>query len=83
MEQVKQVRVYVLVHEGQADPRRKFAPDPANPPASPPTGADDNVIEVGEFGLGRDFDLLDNIGTTYTNYKWRVMRVIESPSAMR
>ena len=82
-EQVKEVRVYVLVHEGQADPRRKFAPDPANPPANPPTGADDNVIEVGEFGLGRDFDLLDNIGTTYTNYKWRVLRVVESPSAMR
>ena len=78
-ERVKQVRVYVLVHEGQADPRRKFAPDPANPPADPPTGADDNVIRVGF----RDFDLLDNIGTTYTNYKWRVMRVIETPSAMR
>ncbi len=77
--QVKEVRVYILVHEGQADPRRKFAPDPANPPADPPTGADDNEILVG----ARSFDLLDNIGTTYTNYKWRVLRVIESPSAMR
>jgi type II secretory pathway pseudopilin PulG len=41
-EQVKEVRVYILAHEGQRDPNYTYP---------------NNSITVGEFGLGNNFDL--------------------------
>jgi hypothetical protein len=41
-EQVKEVRVYILGHEGQRDPNYTYP---------------NNSITVGEFGLGNNFDL--------------------------
>ena len=77
-EQLKQVRVYVLLHEGRADPRRNVYPDPANPAVT--------TITVGE-GLGRDFDFDndfdDDVGSTWKNYKWRVLKLVETPAALR
>lgn len=77
-EQLKQVRVYVLLHEGRANPRMKFYPDPADP--------SDTTIYVGEHDpdiLGRDFDLSILNATTWNNYKWRVLKLVETPAAMR
>ena len=73
-EELKQVRVFVLLHEGRSDPRRKFYPDPADP--------SDKTIYVGEPGLGRDFDL-SALDATWNNYKWRVLKLVETPAAMR
>ncbi len=74
MAQVKEVKIYILLHEGRADPRRKFYPDPANPSVT--------TITVGE-GLGRNFDLSTLDATRWNNYKWRVLKLVERPSALR
>jgi prepilin-type N-terminal cleavage/methylation domain-containing protein len=63
-EQVKEVRVYILTHEGESD---KYYTYP------------NNVITVGEFGLGRNFDLSANIGTGWQNYRWKLYTMVVKP----
>lgn len=60
-EQVKEVRVYILAHEGQMDPSYSY-------PSS--------TITVGEFGLGSTFNLSSTIGPTYANYRWKVYTIV-------
>ena len=58
-DQLKEVRLYVLAHEGALDMKYTMS---------------NSSITVGEFGLGRDFDL-----TTITNgvnYRWRVYTLV-------
>jgi len=68
--QVKEVRVYILTHEGKAD--RNFTY-----PSS--------TIDVGEsiWGsfYGRHFDLtsLQGIGTNWKNYRWKVYKMVVIP----
>lgn len=63
-DQLKEIRVYVLSHEGQSD--KSF-------------GYKDNAITVGEFGLGRTFNLSATIGTGWENYRWKVSTLVVKP----
>lgn len=60
-EQVKEVRVYILAHEGQMDPNYSY-------PSS--------TITVGEFSLGSTFNLSSTIGSTYANYRWKIYTMV-------
>lgn len=64
--QLKEIRVYVLTHEGQRD--RSF-----NYPSS--------TVYVGEFASGRTYDLtkLENIGDSWKNYRWKVYTLVVDP----
>ncbi len=63
-EQVKEVRVYILAHEGQMDLSYSY-------PSS--------TITVGEFSLGSTFNLSSTIGSTYANYRWKVYTIVVKP----
>ena len=67
-EQVKEVRVYILSHEGQADSSFRYG---------------NSTITVGEFGLGRTFNLETTIGTTpgreWNHYRWKVSTLVVKP----
>lgn len=64
--QVKEVRVYILTHEGKADRNYSYP---------------SQTVTVGEFGMGRNFDLatLPGIGTTWRNYRWKVYKMVVIP----
>ena len=66
---VKQVRVYILAHEGQKDPGFTF--DNFN-------GTCTHCVEVGDFALVRDFDLATI--TDYQNYHWKVYTIVGTPN---
>jgi hypothetical protein len=57
--QLKEVRVYILAHEGQKDSRHTY-----------PTG----TVTVGEFGMGSNFDLTA-LTATWQNYRWKVYTI--------
>lgn len=65
---VKEVRVYILAHEGKKDLTYNYPSD---------------KIRVGEsFGgtlRGRDFDLAALIGTDYSHYRWKVYTIVVRP----
>jgi len=63
-EQVREVRVYVLIHEGERDRYYTYP---------------NSVITVGEFGLGRDFNLSANIGANWQNYRWKLYTMVVKP----
>lgn len=67
-QQLKEIRVYVLAHQGKSD-------SGYNHPVS--------QITVGEsFGgplLGRTFDLPSQIGTGWANYRWKVYSIVVRP----
>jgi len=71
--QVKEVRVYILSHEGQRDVNYTFPnstipiPDPSDP----------------GFGLGSTFNLSSSIGTGWQNYRWKVYTIVVNPSNLR
>ncbi|MEW6052305.1 MAG: prepilin-type N-terminal cleavage/methylation domain-containing protein [Nitrospirota bacterium] len=65
---VKEVRAFILAHEGQRDWTYTFAP-----PVAP------NSITVGEFGLGRNFNLATSIGTGWQNFRWKVFSLVIQP----
>ncbi|NWF75073.1 MAG: prepilin-type N-terminal cleavage/methylation domain-containing protein [Nitrospirae bacterium] len=72
-EQVKDIRVYILAHEGQKDSNFTYCQDPPS--------CSDKTIYVGEQGLGRDFDL-----TTipdWQNYRWKLDRIVVKPKNLR
>ncbi len=60
-DQVKEVHVYILSHEGQKDANYTFTGF---------TGACATCVMVGEFGLGNDFDL--SVITDWQRYRWKV-----------
>jgi prepilin-type N-terminal cleavage/methylation domain-containing protein len=63
--QVREVRVYILAQQGQRDPYYTHA---------------NSVVTVGEFGLGRDFNLAGTIGTGWQNYRWKLYTLVVRPS---
>jgi prepilin-type N-terminal cleavage/methylation domain-containing protein len=66
-EQVKQVRVYVLAHEGQKDLTYLY-------PSS--------TIDVGgDIGLGRTFNFATRIGNPdYKYYRWKLYSIVVTPN---
>jgi type II secretory pathway pseudopilin PulG len=71
--QVKEVRVYILSHEGQRDVNYTFPnstipiPDPSDP----------------GFGLGSTFNLSSSIGTGWQNYRWKIYTIVVNPNNLR
>jgi prepilin-type N-terminal cleavage/methylation domain-containing protein len=71
-QQVKEVRVYILSHEGQRDMNYTYCPSSA---ASCST-----AFPVGEFGLGSPFDLTTKIGDPdYKYYRWKLYTIVVTP----
>ncbi|OGW54739.1 MAG: hypothetical protein A2Y81_01565 [Nitrospirae bacterium RBG_13_43_8] len=65
--QVKQVRVYILAHEGQRDPNFTYSSATAD--------------LGGDIGLGRNFDLTTI--QNYQNYRWKVYTLVVKPKNLR
>jgi hypothetical protein len=67
-EQVKEVRVYILSHEGERDRSFRYR---------------NSTIIVGEiFGgilFGRTFNLSSTIGADWANYRWKVSTLVVKP----
>ena len=66
---IKQVRVYILAHEGQKDTGFTF---------NTFNGTCAHCVEVGEFGLERDFDLATI--PDYQNYHWKIYTIVGTPN---
>jgi prepilin-type N-terminal cleavage/methylation domain-containing protein len=66
--QVKQVRVYILSHEGQRDMGFNF---------NNFNGVCSHCLLVGEFGLERNFDLATI--TDYQYYHWKLYTIVATP----
>jgi prepilin-type N-terminal cleavage/methylation domain-containing protein len=69
--QVKEVRVYILTHEGKADRNYSYP---------------SQTITVGEFGSGRTWnentpthDLSTAFGANWRNYRWKVYKMVVIP----
>lgn len=63
-EKVKEVRVYILTHDGKRDRDYLF---------------DRERVYVGEFEKGRDFDLSQIIGPDYRHFRWRIYSISLKP----
>lgn len=63
-EQLREVRVYILSHEGQSDKAFRYL---------------SSTITVGEFALGRTFNLSTMIGAGWENYRWKVSTLVVKP----
>ena len=77
-ERVKEVRVYILAHEGQKDPFFKYVP-PVYTPAAPDT------IKLMDPDAGelKAFNLDTVIGATYVNYRWKIYTMVIKPFNLR
>jgi len=64
-QRVREVRVYILAHEGQRDVNYTY---PTNP------------ITVGEFGLGRSFNFVTAGITNWQNYRWKIYTIVLKPT---
>jgi prepilin-type N-terminal cleavage/methylation domain-containing protein len=72
-EQLKEVRVYILAHEGQRDTGYNF---------SGFNGGCGTCMMVGEVGIGgEDFDL--SIIPDYLDYRWKVYTVVVKPANLQ
>jgi prepilin-type N-terminal cleavage/methylation domain-containing protein len=82
-ERVKEVRVYILAHEGQID--RTFTFNPSVAPSSIRVGELSANLQggscTGEAVLGRNFDLSGI--TNWQNYRWKVYTLVVKPSNLR
>lgn len=67
-EGIKEVRVYILAQEGKRDQYYRHTP---------------SVIAVGEFGLGRNFDLAARIGAGWENYRWKLYTIVVKPKQLQ
>jgi len=63
-EQIKEVRVYILAQEGQRDTGYSYP---------------NQVITMGEYGLGRNFDLATYVGTEWNRYRWKTYTLVAKP----
>lgn len=75
--QIKEVRVYILSHEGQRDPNYTYPSSTIVIPAAPDPCA----------GVGRTFDFT-NVGaigtlTNWRNYRWKVYTLVVEPNNLR
>lgn len=69
-EQVKEVRAYILAHEGQMDLSYSY---PSSTIAIPSSPSDPG------YGLGSTFNLSSTIGSTYVNYRWKIYTIVVKP----
>ncbi len=72
-QQLKEVRVYILAHEGQKDATFRY------PNNSIYVGADETIPQ--SLNLGRNFDLTTI--TDYQNYRWKIYRIVVKPDNLR
>jgi prepilin-type N-terminal cleavage/methylation domain-containing protein len=78
---IKEVRIYILTHEGQYDRDYRFGSsiirvgDTSGLNRCDPTGIDQI--------LGRDFDLSTSGITNWQNYRWKVYTLVVSPDNLR
>ena len=72
-EQVREVRVYVLAHEGQREPNYAYPNATIQIPAPPDPAA----------GLGRTFDFAASGITNWQNYRWKVYTLVVRPNNLR
>jgi prepilin-type N-terminal cleavage/methylation domain-containing protein len=71
---VKEIRVYVLSHEGQRDQNYTYPSETIGVPAAPDPGA----------GLGRTFDIKTAIGDPdYQHYRWKLYTIVVKPIDLR
>jgi hypothetical protein len=63
---VKEIKVYILTHEGQKDKSYTY-----------PT----STVQVGDVGQGRAYDLtqLSGIGSEWKNYRWKIYTIVAKP----
>ncbi len=74
---VREVRVYVVRHEGTFDPKFTFDTDPSTP------AIDSNpVINVDEMGLSGTLDL-SAMDPRWQNFRWKIDRLVEKPVMLR
>jgi hypothetical protein len=66
-QQVKEVRIYILSHEGEQDKMFSYM-NPENPLSS--------TVTVGEFGLGSTMDLSATVGSGWRNYRWKASTLV-------
>lgn len=67
---LKEIRIYILAHEGQFDPNYTHS---VNPMA---------VEDYDVSGLGSTVDLSSKIGGNWQNYRWKVYRVVVKPNSL-
>ncbi len=68
-DQLKEVHVYILAHEGQRDAGYTYSP---------------GTIRVGESStLGRDFNFTASGITNWQNYRWKVYTLVVRPNNLR
>jgi len=67
--QVREVRIYILSHEGVLDKAFNYVNNNAT------------TIRVGDsgLGLGRDFDFAATVGTGWRNYRWKLDTMVVRP----
>jgi len=71
---VKEIRVYILAHEGQRDQNYTYPSETIDIPDAPDPGA----------GLGRTFDLKTAIGANdYQHYRWKLYTLVVKPIDLR
>ena len=68
-DQLKEVRVYILAHEGQMDRSYEYP----NPTLKYPRDTDPGA------GLGRTFDFAGSIGPDYVFYRWKLYTLAVKP----
>ncbi|MDP3259075.1 MAG: PilW family protein [Thermodesulfovibrionales bacterium] len=80
---VKEVRVYILAHEGQYDRDFTFTPPilPSSIRVGEPSANLPGGICTAETVLGRDFDLAGI--TNWQNYRWKVYTLVVKPNNLR
>jgi prepilin-type N-terminal cleavage/methylation domain-containing protein len=78
-DEVKEIRVYILAHEGQKDSNYRFT--------NFTTGACATCIRVGETLIGnyRDFDLrtITPGKTDYLNYRWKIYTIVVASNNLK
>ena len=80
-EQVREVRVYILAHEGQYD--RDFTYNPPSPPSTIRVGEPEVAISCTGAVLGRDLDFSLSGITNWQNYRWKAYTLVVSPDNLR
>ncbi|KJU86989.1 conserved hypothetical protein, membrane or secreted [Candidatus Magnetobacterium bavaricum] len=72
-QQLKEIKVFMLVQEGQFDPDFTFVTNPASPANSIAIG--DSSITVKTF----NFTTPVNFGTDYVHYRWKLYKMVNKP----
>jgi len=66
--QVKEVRVYILAHEGRMDRSFQY-PNP--------------TVVVGEYGIGSTYNLAEKAGSDWRNFRWKVYTIAVKPKNLK